>query len=88
MADRNYPIWIKILWSIVILFSISLWIYISNCRSNGIIGFEIYPYFISPVVLVMAIIVAILRKRKAIQSLSFLYILAAVANAYIGVLGI
>jgi len=51
-------------------------------------GIEIFPYFLSPVIIVLTILIIFLRKRKVIHHLAFVYVLSGVSNVYIGILGV
>jgi hypothetical protein len=88
MERTNSTVWIKILWSVVILFALSLWIYRTNGSSNGILGIEIVPYIFSPIVLAVTIVVVLLQMWNKMDKRAFFYILVAVSNLYVGSLGI
>ena len=80
--------WQKILWSIVIIFALTLAAYIRYNKSNNIISFWIYPYFIWPYVIVASTLILVLRLfRIAISQESFLYIFIGILNFGIGVTG-
>lgn len=88
MAKDNDLRWQKILWSVVIIFALTLAAYIRYSRYNNIISFWIYPYFIWPYVFIPSIIILILRFfRISIFQESFIYIFIGTLNFCIGVTG-
>ena len=88
MSEKNVSAWINILWSVIILFALSLWIYLNNKNSKGILGVELFPYIISPILIGGAIIVFILQRYRIVQKINFAYVFAGISNAYIGLLGV
>ncbi len=85
--DRNLR-WQKILWSVVIIFAISLFLYLRYNQTYHVIKFSIFPYFIWPYLAALSSIVIVLRIiRLGISRESFIYILIGTTNFYIGGIG-
>lgn len=87
-SDRNF-IWIKLLWSAVIVFSLTLLLYIKHTKADGIIGFGIYPYILAPYTLGLSALLIILRFTisKSARRL-FIYLFAGTISLFIGLVGI
>src|SRR5258706_9074602 len=89
MVKEDSLRWQKILWSVVIIFALTLLAYIKYVRSNGIISFGIFPYFIWPYVIVPSIVTMLLRlPRMGLTRKSFIYIFIGTVNVYIGAVGL
>lgn len=88
MNTGNTLIWQKILWSVVINFGVTLLAYIKYKNSSNIIGFDIYPYVLSPYVGATSIIIILLRIWDILATNSFLLVFTATVNVYIGSLGV
>lgn len=87
MPNKNNFKWQNFLWSIVIIFGLTLFAYTRFTKSNSIIGFDIYPYALSPYVAAGSLIIILLRILRVISNESFLYIFIATLNIYLGTLG-
>jgi len=88
MSSKKGFFWINILWSIVVIFAVALFAYIRYSQSNGIIGFEIYPYVFSPYVIGATIVIYLLSIARVIKNRSFLYTLAGTSNAFLAIAGL
>jgi len=80
--------WQKILWSVVIVFALTLVAYIKYSKSDSIIAFGIYPYVLEPYVIISSLAIALFRIFRIISNESFLYIFAATVSVYIGSMGV
>ena len=77
--------WQKFLWSVVIIFAFTLYIYWLNTKSQSILGFSIYLYLASPISICVGFLVLLFRTcRIGILNDSFIYIFTGTANAFIG----
>jgi len=88
MTNERSLKWQKILWSVVIIFALTLIAYIRHSKSDSIIGFDIYPYVLEPYVMISSLAVALLRFFRIISYESFFYIFMATVCVYIGVIGV
>lgn len=80
--------WQKLLWAFVVLFALTLFLYMRYARGQNIIAFSILPYFVWPYAAVLTIIVVIFRVvRKVISKEAFLYILMGGLNLCLGIIG-
>lgn len=80
--------WQKLLWSIVIIFALTLYLYWLNTKSQSILGFSIYSYLAWPIAICLGLLVLLFRVfRTGILKDSFIYIFAGTANAFIGFIG-
>jgi len=88
MEEKNF-IWQKILWSVVFIFASVLLAYVNYRRSNSIISFGVFPYYIWPYVTVPSIVLILLRlTKRGISRSSFIFLFAGTANAFIGSTGV
>ncbi|HVW62258.1 MAG TPA: hypothetical protein VHC48_19540 [Puia sp.] len=86
--ERNF-IWVKLIWSVVIIVGFTLLSYIRYIKSGSIIGFDIYPYILDPYILALSLIITLIRLLShGLSPGSFVYILTGVTNAFIGGIGI
>jgi hypothetical protein len=88
MTGKNNLKWQYILWSVVVIFGLTLTAYVKYMRSDGIIGFDIYPYVLEPYVIISSLIIALLRILRVISNESFLYIFIAAVSLFIGAIGV
>ena len=87
-ADRKF-IWVKLIWSVVVIFSISLLLYIRHTKAGGIIGFGIYPYVLAPYILGLSVLLTLLRFIiPTLIRRSFIYLLTGTFTLLIGSVGI
>ena len=87
MPTKRDLFWLKLLWSVVVIFAVTLFAYIRYTHSDGIIGFDIYPYIFSPYVIGGAIIIFILGMAHVISENSFYHVLAGASNGYLSLVG-
>jgi len=81
--------WQKVLWSLVIIFAVTLSAYIRYRQSNNIISFGIFTYYVWPYVSIPSIILVLLRlSTKNLSIVSFIYLFAGTANACLGIAGV
>lgn len=80
--------WLKILWATVIIFALTLIVYVKYLKSNSEIGFDIYPYVIWPFVIGSTFVMMILRFLKIIKYNSFGYIFIGLVNTLQGIIGL
>ena len=88
MTSNKDLFWIKMLWSAVVIFTVTLFAYIRYDQSPGIIGFGIYPYVFSPYVIGTTIIVLMMGLVRLIRKDSFYHVLAGTSNAYLTIVGL
>ena len=88
MSNDSNLRWLKILWSLVIIFAITLFAYLRYTHTYHVINFSIFRYFIWPYAILLSVIVLILRLFKlGISQASFMYILIGTMNFCIGLVG-
>jgi hypothetical protein len=79
---------LKLLWSFVIIFALSLLAYVRYDSSSTIISFSIYPALVSPYVAALGILAFLLRIAKFVSEDAFICVLGALSGAYIGLVGL
>ena len=88
MLMPNSLKWQKLLWSFVIIFAMTFYLYWRYSKSESILGFSIYPYLAWPMIIFGSAIVLILRIFRISRSKeSFIYIFTGAINAFIGTIG-
>lgn len=88
MAEENSFRWQNFLWSVVTLFALTLFAYIQYSRSNNLISFGIFAYFVWPYLISLTVLILILRYFNVIYQGSFFYIFIGTTNIYIGGAGL
>ena len=87
-SDRKF-IWVKLIWTVVVIFFVALLFYIRHTKVGGIIGFGIYPYLLSPYTLGLSFLLILLRLIiPAYIRRSFVYLFAGTISILLGVCGI
>jgi len=89
MEKESNLFWQKVLWSVVIIFAVTLFAYIRYNQVSNIISFGIYIYLVWPYVIIPSIILVLVRLPAiGLSAQSFVYLFAGTANACLGITGV